>query len=557
MIMMIKSVEYKDYLFKLIVTLTVFVGLLGFLAETTYREFFKSTIKLAQSEEYSYIIVSFLTTTITLYLALKRIELSHSLRLSKVMFTVILLLLSIITYSLAQLDLEFKVQLMGFSFISISTALLLLICEPSRVCEVVVFLTPLLLIPLPPRFIDSLTLILSKYIGKLVGVVSGVRVIETSNFTQLEVISASSESVILGVEVACTGIIVVSSILVIIPLLAYIVAFSVDKPVRKILILLFSLFTALLIGFLGNFIRVLMLVYAVMKLGVEYAHIFLHYSPSVLYAIVSTLIVLYTARKYLKFKEHSSRNLLEDLLLKITWERVAGVLLLAVIIVGSVSLVLHAISSEVGISHITINTPSISDYLENPVKYLSTSKIVFTSSEYDLFLTRILGGLTVYRVLVRTPEGEYTGYIELTDTPARLHTWCFYLTTQGYLVKALWSSNVEGFRVNFIDIEHNNQSSVLVYTVIPVLVRTESEEFNLYTRISILSSERNESTSELGSVLLSIILEHLSGQARRDISGLLNTLSQSLIYILCVFLLYSVIVLIYKYKVRGVFLSGE
>jgi hypothetical protein len=533
---MVKDVEYRDYLFKLIVTLIVFVGLLGFLAETTYRGFFESIIKLAQSDEYSYIIISFLTITITFYLALKHIEISHSLRLSKIVFIVILLLSSIITYSLAQLDLEFKLQLMGFSFISIFIALLLLIYEPSRICEIMFFLTPLLLIPLPLKLIDTLTLILSKHIDKLVGAISG----------------ASIEPIRLSIKAACSGVIIVNPILVVTPLLVYIMAFSIDKPVRKITTLILSLSTTLLIGFLGILTRILILIYTTMKLGINHAYTLLQYSPSILYTIISTLIALYFVKKYLKFKEYPHRNLL-DLSLKATWERITGILLLAVIIVSSVSLIIHVFNIEIGVSNITINANNVSDYLENPAKYLSTSKIVFTSSEYDAFLTRILGGLRAYRVLVNSTERQYSGYIELVDIPARLHTWDFYLVIQGYLVKTSWSSSINGVKVNFIVFEYNNQSSVLAYTIIPVIIKTKSRDFNLYTRVSLFNSGSINVTSELSSILYSIILEHLSEQGFRDISGLLNTLSHSLIYILCVFLLYSVILLIYKYKVRGAF----
>jgi len=554
---MIRSVERREYTFKLIATLTILAGLLGFLAETTYREFFESIIRLAHSEEYNYIIVSSLTIIIVLYLALKRIDLSHGVRPSKVVFTVVLLLLSIATYSLAQLDLEFRVQLMGFSFVCILTALLLLIYEPSSVGEVLVFLTPLLLIPLPLRLIDPLTLVLSKYIGKLVGIVSRAKIIETPVSTQLEIISVTSEPVKFSVETACTSIVAVSSILIVIPLLLYTVAFSVDNPARKALISLFSLLAALLIGFLGSFIRVLIAVYAIARLSVEHVYTLLHYSPPALYTVISILTVSYIMRKYLKFKEHSPRNLLEDFSLKITWGRVAGILLLVVIIVSSVSLAVHTISSEVGVPNITINAPSISNFLQNPAKYISTSKVVFTSSEYNSFLTRILGALAVYKVIARSPEGLYTGYIELTDTPAKLHTWEFCLALQEYLVKASWSSSVSSVKVNFIAIERGNWRGVLAHTLFPVIVRTPSGEYSIYTRISLFSEEASNITGKLSSILLSVILEHSGERAGVGVIGFLNILSQSSIYILGVFLVYFVVVLIYKYRVRGVLLSGE
>jgi len=547
--------KYRDYLFKLIAGFTVFAGLLGFLAETIYREFFDSIIKLAQSEEYSYIIVSFFTVFAILYLTTKYIGFSYGVRLSKIVFTVALSFLSIAIHSLARVELEHRVQLMGLSFVCIFVVLLLLIYEPNTLNELVVFLTPLLLIPLPARFVDFLTPLLSRYIGKLAGVVTGARIIETPGFIQLEVISASGEPVRLSVEAVCTGIVTMSSILAIIPLLLYIATFSIDKPVKKILISLLSLTTALLIGLIGNFVRILLVVYATMRLGAEHAYTLFHYSPSLVYSTISVLVAFYIMRRYLKFKALRLRGSLRDITLKTTWEYIAGVLLLSVITVSVLSIAVLSASSGVGVSDITVDATSISEYLQNPAKYLSTSKLDFTSSIYDSFLTRVLSALAVYRVSARSQGELYTGYIEVVDTPARLHTWELCLTLQGYFVKASWSSDVMNVRVNFIVIERGNWRGVLAYTLFPVIVRTTSGEYSIYTRISLLSEEASNITDKLSSILLSVILEHSSERASRSVIEFLNILSQSSIYILSVFLVYFVVVLIYKYRVRGV-LSG-
>jgi hypothetical protein len=81
------SAEYREHLFKLIAGFTVLTGLIGFLAETIYREFFESIVKLALSEDYSYIIVSFFTVLTVLYLAARYTGFSYGVRLSKLFFS--------------------------------------------------------------------------------------------------------------------------------------------------------------------------------------------------------------------------------------------------------------------------------------------------------------------------------------------------------------------------------------------------------------------------------------------------------------------------------------
>lgn len=546
------SEEYRDYLFKLTAGFTVFTGILGYLAESSYREFFESIIRLAQSEEHSYIIVSFFTVLAVLYLSARYIGFSYGFRPSKTVFAGALLVLSVAIYSLARVDLVYRVQLMGLSFTCIFIALLLLVYEPNTLSEAVVLLTPLLLIPLPGSALDFLTPVLSRYVGRLAGAITGARVIEAPGFTQLEVMSASGETVRLSVEAACTGIVTASSILAITPLLVYIVSFSVNRPVKKLLVSVVSLFIALLIGLTGNLVRVLIVVYATMRLGAEQAYTLFHYSPSLIYSVLSVLAAFHLVKKYLKFKTYWSRSLQVDLILKATWERVAGVLLLVIVIAGFVSVILGIINTSTGIPSVVVNVSSVKEYLEKPEVYLSTSRVNFTNARYDLFLTRVLGALATYRVIARSMGETYSGYIEVVDTPARLHTWELCLTLQGYFVKASWSSSVEGVKVNFISIERGDWRGVLAYTIIPVTVKTPSGEYTVYTRVSLMGVESSDVTDKLSAVLLSIIQEHSSQvTSSNNVSGLLSIFSQSLVFILGALFVYFAVVLMYRYRARS------
>ena len=123
--------------------------------------------------------------------------------------------------------------------------------------------------------------------------------------------------------------------------------------------------------------------------------------------------------------------------------------------------------------------------------------------------------------------------------------------SSGYFVKASWSSDISGVRVNFILIERGNWRGVLAYTLIPVIVKTTSGESIIYTRISLMSIESSNITGKLSEALLSIIQEHSSQvTTSSNTYYLLSVLSQSSTFILGALFVYFIVLLIYKYKSR-------
>jgi hypothetical protein len=546
------DIEYKDYVFKLIFSFTVLMALIGYLAETTYKEFFESIIKLAQSEEYSYIVVSFTVIFAVLYSLIRRIGLSYGIRPSKILFTAVLLVFSIVIYIVANLDLEYKVQLIGLSFVCVFIALLLLIYEPNTLSEIAGLLTLIFLIPIPTRVVDAFTPILSKHIGKIAELIIRASITQTQDLTLLGAVSTNNEFIRLSVNAACTSTILLGSLLVVIPLLVYIVTFSIDKPFKKALISLTSLLIALLIGLIGCFMRTILVLYVGIKLGPEQAYMLLYNLPSLIYSAFSAIVAFYFTKRYLKFEVYGSQCLRRDLVLRAKWGYITGVLLLLVTITSIMSVSLCVINADLRVPSITVNTISVSDYLQNPAEYLSTSRVKFVNSTSDLSAASVLRALRFYRVTVRSTSELYLGYIEVVDTPARLHTWEFYLTLQGYFVSALWSESIEDIRVNYVSIKRGDWKGVLAYVIIPTTIKSQSSEYTLYTRISLLSEESSNVTNRLSSIILSIIKEYASqAVTSRDVTNLIGILSQSTAFILSGLFIYFIAVLthgLYKHR---------
>jgi exosortase/archaeosortase family protein len=544
---------YRESIVKLAVGFTIISLLLGFTMETAYRDFLQSITKLAGSEEYSYIIVSLFSVLAVLYLSVRYTGFSYGIRPSKMILTTLIALISAAIYITSGIDIEHRVQLMGLSFALFFIALIILIYDLNTPSEIIPLLTPFLLVPIPAGFLDAVTPILSRYIGRFVGYLTGVRVIEMPGFTQLELITPSGEVARLSVEAACTGIVTISSIIAIVPILLYMISFSIDKPLRKLAIAAVSILVAFTIGIVGNILRVLIVVYIASRTSVEQAYTVFHYSPSLLYSTLSVLSAFYIVNKYSHFQAFFSRVLRSSEFITASWEYIAGVFLVAFIFTGIVNFAL--LESQAGSieQYIAIRIDDAQKFIQKPDEYLSNSLIRFSSREYDAFLTRVLGALAVYRVRVDTTSGIYSGYIEVVDTPARLHTWQLCLTLQGYNIISSWSESINGTRVSIIVLEKGGWRGVLLYTIIPVFLSTSGGTTTLYTRISIQASG---DPSQLTRVLARDILSITSVEDRTvdlGAQGPLGIYINAVFVVLFLLLIYSESLLVWSsiYKFKG------
>lgn len=548
------ELAHRDYMFKLVLGFTLVALLLGFLAETAYREFFEAITRLVSSEEYSYLLVSLFSVFTVIYMSVRYAGFSYGVRLSKILFSTLTALLSLALYTLSSFDLEHRVQLLGLSFALLFITLILLVYEPHSLSEAIPLLTPFLLTPLPAEFLDRLTPVISRYVGRLAGLLTGARVVEAPGFTRLEFVSASGEVAQLSVEAACTGIVTASSIIATLPVLLYMVTFSEDKLLKRVAVALVSMASALAIGLLGNLTRVLIVVYTAMRVGVEQAYALFHYTPSIVYSALSTLVAFSIVKKWCRFKQVFSRIAEKPLPPEATWGYVAGVFLIAILFTGVMSLALVSISAEGmgATSGAVIEVKDVSDYLSNPDKYLSTGSIALTGKHRDPYLTRVLGALAVYRVNIEIDDNIFLGYVEIVDTPARLHTWQLCLTLQGYFIRASWVDIVNNTKLTYILLEKDGWRGVLAYVLIPTTVRTGGSVFNLYTRISILAGENPyHQTDYLSATLVSLVKGQKGGKPDASSGLMTNAFALGTTLTIWLFALYTVVVLVWSHRFKA------
>lgn len=474
--------------------------ILSYFLTTLYRDYLSGITKLMLVEEYSYLIPVVLSVTVTLYLSLRQVGFSYGIRLSKTLLSSCFLTLSFIFYWMSMVNLELKIQYLGLSFSWLFLALIILVYEPQRFVDLIPLLTAFLLIPVPTSVIDALTPQLSRVVGRIAALLAGAVYVEKPGFSQIIVESGSGE-VAFSVETVCTGIVTLSNVFSVFPILLYLPIASLGTVKKKMLASIASLTAALVIGFAGNLVRVVLVILGVKFMGPDIGLTLFHYSPSIIYSSISIIVAVLLIKRFLGgsilnvsrlhiITPESPRLMITSLFLT---------LLVSTIFIGTVLAVQRGLE-EAPPRGLKLELEDLEEFLNHPSRYLwNSSDVTVLSETYDEFLTRVLGALKVYRVVFSQNNSiTYTGYVEIVDTPARLHTWQLCLTLQGFKILNTWIKTALVNPVTFIKIEKNGAEYLLSYIIEEVEVISSDLNTRLYTRISILTplSRFNPTTVE-------------------------------------------------------------
>lgn len=515
--------EFSDYKLKLAAGFTIILTIIAFFIQTTYREFIKSYISLMKTDEYSHLITSLFTTLVVIYISFKYLGFSYEVRVSKALASLLFFTFSVFFLVLSRIDLYYLTQLMGLSLVFLTLSLIVTIHNPIFPRDVIPLFSLFLLVPLPPSIVDSLTPWLSRYIGKTAAFLTGATLVESPLYSQIQV-NASRGSGVFSVEAAYSGVVTISSIIAITPILLCIAAYSVSSLKKKVLAMLLSISTAICIGLLGDLIRVILVIIGTMKYGVEVGLQFLHYSPPIVYSSLSALASFMIAYRVAGFRHLMPRRITQEM--HIEWRFIAGVMTLLLLLSTAYHGVLEALLNiNKASDSIVIESLSIDDFINSPSKSLFNNVHVTVEVErYSEFLTRVLGAISVFEIAVSINRTNYRGYIEIVDTPSKLHTWQLCLSLQGYYVTNSWSELANSTFTHYMSIEKGGERSIMAYKLIPIAIRTPTGDYKLYTRLSLISSadDLSEALSNLRKALLSSLRE---GGMQKDYIGMLSNIS--------------------------------
>lgn len=480
----------QDYRRMIIAGFTVLIGLVVFLLESLYRAVLEDYFKLVFVREYSYLIVVLFSVIVLLYYLVRNLGLSYEIRISKILASVLLASLSLVFYVSRFLDIENSVQYGSISLVLIMLSLIILAYNPVTAKDIIPLLSLFILVPLPTHFIDFVTPYLSKLVGRLAALITGAAFIEGPVYARL-VIETPSGPAQFDVEAVCSGIVTLSSVLAVIPIIMYLVVFSSRSVKRKLVGIFISLSLAVLIGLLGNLLRVVLVAWSSASYGIEVGMELFHYTPSAVFSVLSVLVAFLIADKYAGLRHVTPRPELRRTS-GVEWGHVVGVLTIIIILTSAYTVMLsQAMSSgyentSLG-NGLFVDSVELSDFMSKSPKYVfSASKnLKLVHYSHNSYLSRVLGALSVYEVLVRG-SSTYTGYVEVAESPGRFHTWQLCLTLQGFKVLNSWSKLVNGTRLYFIEIEKEESRGVLGYVLVPVITNVPEKEVVAYVRVSLM-----------------------------------------------------------------------
>lgn len=540
----------REYRVGLVISYVVVASVISLLIQGMYREFVDVFIRLMFTRDYSYLLVVSSTIVVIMYLLLKHISFTYEVQLSRIVVSVLLVVTAITLYHISRINLEYSFQILSLSFFTAVTSLMLIILKFTSLGDVVLLTIPLLLIPIPADLLDVITLTLSRTIGKLAVLLTSAELIESSSLTLVRVVSRD-ETQVFSVESICSGVIMLSSIIAILPLLAYYVKAVYEKILRKLVVSLLTILTGLIVGFLGNLMRVVLVVFIAKYYGVNLTLTVLQYLPSAVYAVTSVFIAYMMITKLTRVRgvvPGSSVSRVSSSELR--WERIIGVLILVVmtaLILQSLAVTIDSRQSLLT-NGLVIRVDRLEDLIKNPLKCLS-SRVIILNSTYDEFLTRVTDSLVTHRVSVLVDNVNYIGFLDITDMLVRLHTLRLYVTLQGYNVVSLWSKEEEGFQITYILMEGDYGRYLLAYTILPIAAITPSSEYVLYVRLSLMKQYVSiEDLNRLSNALLmtlntSLVKPLITGNS-------LSVLNITYVMLLAILVIYISVVYLYNVVLR-------
>ena len=538
--------DVQDYKKIIVAGFTVLVGLVVLLFESLYRDVLISYIKLVFTGEYSYLIIVLFSVITLFHYLIRDLGLSYEVRISKILTSILLISLSLVFYVLMFLDIEYSVQYGSVSLILIILSLIILVYNPVSMKDLIPLLTLFTLVPLPASLTDSITPYLSRFIGKLAALLTNTVFVESPAYARL-LIETPSGLTSFDVEVACSGVIILSSIIAVVPVITYLVVFGQHDLRRKLVGIFTSLLLATLIGLLGSLLRVVLVVWGSVNYGIEAGVKYIHYTPSVIYSVFSVLLAFLIINRYVGLRLTIPKLILRKV--NVELGHVIGVLTLLMIftsgyVITLSSVVVSGLESVSSGNSLFIDLTELSDFIYDSPKYVfrASKDLRLIRYSYNSYLTSVLCAFRVYEILVeREGNYTYTGYVEVAENPGRFRTLWLCLTLQEFKVVNSWSKFVKGTRLYFVEVEKGELRGVLGYVLIPVTTNT-SEEVVAYVRVSLMKLTKEASMNvvinEVEEGLSSIIInDNDSTQKLENILYWSILTSQALILLLVTYLL--------------------
>ena len=455
------------------------IGALGAGFSHGYRQAINDLFHVFSTEEYSYLAITFAILVAIASTTLSRAEVLDKPRISRVLIALIYFTSSGILWTLSTTLIEnvFVLRMASLAIFIWGLAVLLYSVNGLKMLFYLLF-TLLFLIPIPKEVLEHIAIYLSRNVGYVVSLITGSKLVVEGMRTYLDYGSGMLEIVY-----GCSGVVGLSSIAALIPLLLYVVRNS-SSVKRRILAVVVGFAVGSLVAYVGNVLRISTVVWISRSMGIDTALGFFHSVPSLLYSSIAAMASIIAAFRVAR-PDPSTENMGGTAGSR--EPRMASLLLFSLIIVVA-SLMLFSLVAPYTIPRKTELKIYSYDYVVNNMDTLvfsNETRIIF--SKPVPALERVLGSSIVEGIRIDFEGRVYDGYIEFAETPARFHSWWVCLAYQGYRVVSMWRNEYGGTMVvhlNYLDRYGN--SYLLAYTVYTIPIHFGGAVGYGYIRISLI-----------------------------------------------------------------------
>ena len=482
------------------------------LAIRAYAPYVGSYIDYLTMPEYSYLIILIPTSIILIVMLL-----IHYFNLSKpspmsLIASVSLFLGSMLFYVLGSLDEVNSAQLYGISFSLLIWSFIILIFYPERVTYFISALTlTLLTVPVPLSFISYTSTAFSQLIGRVVAYLMGAELIQSGSSIYIGVVDAEGTKRVFELVHACSGIISVTSIIAISPILLYFIFRSMGSMKEKVLKTIVVLGSAIAIVFVGNAARVAAVLYFTKYVSYERALEFFHQVPSLIYAGLAVLVSFLILEKTTKRGSREGISEVSHRTTKAFGSRFRKVMGVFIILVAVVSLFLTALLPSLIVQGAAV--PS-SRLVTLDTLLTHTARVVFNETGVSVLrevpvpaLTARLGSSTVNMIVIKYNNTVLSGYAEVAERPTRFHGWHVCLTMQGYTIVRSWKEVHGDLVINYLLVEKSGYERLLGYALYRVPFLVSNGTSVAFVRISLFTGVRGDRNVDRAAELIREILE--------------------------------------------------
>ena len=460
-------------------TALTYIGAVATGVRYAYSDVIQDLVPAAAMEEYSYLAVIAASLLFLLAVSLGRVRASSELKVGRFLVTGLLISSSLTFYVLSgvvpNLEIHFKV-LSVVLFVWALTASLF--GRESLKAMLLPLATLLLIVPVPKYVLDVVSIHLARVdaleVPTVQGGVAGIEVVAT-----------------------CSGITSMSSLIAIAPLLIYAVG-PASSRLRRAAGIAAGLLVGSGVSFLGNVLRLAIVVYVTKYWGLGKALQFFHTVPSLVYASVAALAAFAISSRVAGSRAAAvAKPRVER---GVEAREVSGVLGVFVVVAVAVALLASLVPAVASRGVYTSVTLYSYDYVIG-----NTSRILARGSEASVVyerpvpaLMRALGSSLVKEIGVKFRDRVYGGYVEFAETPLRFHGWWVCLTYQGYEVLKTWDEKVGDRVLTFtLYASRGGGRYLLAYRVYPIPVVFGGREDVGYLRLSLFTDVRGDYVDEV------------------------------------------------------------